>query len=410
MKNDYKTTEKKTIWVINQFAGTPTSGWGERHYYFSKYWIKKGYNVVILSAAYSHMFKNQPITNGEKYTIEKIEENITFCWVKIPKYKADGTASKLFAGLIFSINVIFINKNILPKPNFIIVSSPPIFSSIAGWLLKKKLKADKFLFEIRDLWPLTPMFLKGYSKWHPAIMVMAWFQKIGYKKSNYIVSVLPNSKEYISKISKKPEKFNWIPNGIDENLLQNEELPEKIINTIPKDKFIVGYTGTMGMANALEYFAEASNIINNDNIHFVFVGDGYLKKELKNIIKGNNVTFVPKINKNQVQNILSFFDVCFIGRNNTPLFDYGVSSNKYFDYMLSKTPVIVSSRRIKDPVELSNCGIIVKPENALAIKDGILKFYNMPKEELKIMGEKGYDYVKKYHNFDYLSDKYIKLF
>ena len=39
---------KKTIWVLNQTAGTPNSGWGERHYYFAKKWIAKGYKVGFL--------------------------------------------------------------------------------------------------------------------------------------------------------------------------------------------------------------------------------------------------------------------------------------------------------------------------------------------------------------------------
>ncbi|NCP21508.1 MAG: glycosyltransferase family 4 protein, partial [Zetaproteobacteria bacterium] len=124
----------------------------------------------------------------------------------------------------------------------------------------------------------------------------------------------------------------------------------------------------------------------------------------------NNITFIEKISKAQVQTVLSYFDVCFIGRNNTPLFDFGVSSNKYFDYMLSKTPILVSSNLINDPVERSQCGITVKPESAQTIADGILTFYNLPLAERKKMGEKAYDYVKKYHNFTVLSETYSSLF
>ncbi|MCK5815240.1 MAG: hypothetical protein KAH07_04775, partial [Flavobacteriaceae bacterium] len=123
----------------------------------------------------------------------------------------------------------------------------------------------------------------------------------------------------------------------------------------------------------------------------------------------SNITFISKVTKNQVQGILSTFNVCFIGRNNTPLFDYGVSSNKYFDYMLAKKPVLVSSNLIKDPVELSGCGITVKAENSLAIKEGIEKLYRLSTEDLNKMGELGYDYVKKNHNFEVLSNQYLKL-
>ena len=78
--------------------------------------------------------------------------------------------------------------------------------------------------------------------------------------------------------------------------------------------------------------------------------------------------------------------------------------------MLAKKPVISSSNKIKDPVELSGCGIVVEPESAKSIHKGILYLYNLEDEKRKHLGVKGYDYVKEFHNFSYLSDEYIKLF
>ena len=78
--------------------------------------------------------------------------------------------------------------------------------------------------------------------------------------------------------------------------------------------------------------------------------------------------------------------------------------------MLAKKPVISSSNKIKDPVELSGCGFVVEPENSEAIKEAILKLQQMPEKEINTLSMKGYKYVKEYHNFDYLSNLYIKLF
>jgi glycosyltransferase involved in cell wall biosynthesis len=402
----------KTIWVLNMTSGKPDSGWGERHYYFSKFWVKKGYDVKIISGSYNHLFKNQPVIDpNKKFTLEEVEQGITFCWVKIPKYDG-GSIFKLWSMIRFAIRTRNLSAELLGKPDYILVSSMPIFPVITGWYLKKKFKAKKMFFEIRDLWPLTPMYLKGYSKWHPIVMIMAWVEKFGYRKADAIVSLLPNANKYIDPISKDPSKYYWIPNGIDEDLLEKESLPEEIIKSIPKDKFIIGYTGTMGMANALEYLIDCSILLKEqEDIHFVFVGDGYLKEALQNRVSENqNVTFVNKINKNQVQAMLKLFSVCFVGRNNTPLFDYGVSSNKFFDYMLAKKPVISSSNKIKDPVELSGCGYVVEPESAEAIKEAILKLQSMSPEKRDQMAIKGYEYVKEFHNFNYLSNLYVKLF
>lgn len=142
--------------------------------------------------------------------------------------------------------------------------------------------------------------------------------------------------------------------------------------------------------------------------HFVLVGDGYLKAELESKSVGlTNITFIPKIRKNQVQAMLKHFDVCFVGRNDSPLFQHGVSANKYFDYMLAGKPVLDANNYIKDPVELSGCGIIVRPESAEAIVQGVLQLYNMPADERERMGRLGYEYVTKHHSIRYLAEVYL---
>ena len=194
-------------------------------------------------------------------------------------------------------------------------------------------------------------------------------------------------------------------------MVGNEALPQNIINLIPKDKFIVGYAGTIGFANAMEHLIEASLNIKENNIHFVIVGYGSLKKSYQNRVKNSkNITFINKIKKTQVQNILKHFDVCYLGRYKSPLYSHGVSYNKYFDYMLAKKPILESSELIRDQVELSGCGIIVPPENKESIISGILKLYKMDKFELETLGNRGYTFVKKYHDYDYLSKLYINLF
>lgn len=289
----------------------------------------------------------------------------------------------------------------------------PIFPIVVGKIFKKRYRNKKLIVEIRDLWPLTPMYLKGYSKYNPLVMILSWFERFAYKKSDEIVSVLPNAHKHINTISKNPSKFHYIPNGIEIQEKEHVKLPDEISAMIPKNKFIIGYAGTIGFANAMEYFIEASKLLKEESkIHFIMVGSGVLLEDYKSSIDKNqdNITFVPKIPKNQVQSILSYFDVCYLSRFDSKLYDYGVSYNKYFDYMLAKKPILESSNYINDQVEQSGCGFIVPPENPKEIVDGILKLKSMTDKERNALGMKGYEFVKKFHNFQYLSNLYINLF
>ena len=398
----------KVVWVINQFAGTPESGWGERHFYFSRYWVKHGYKVRIISGSFNHMFKKMPEVTG-LYKHE-IYEDVDFYWVRTPKYNPR-SVKRFLSMLVFMWRVLRLPLKELGKPDTIIVSSMPIFPIYSGIRLKKKFGA-KLLFEIRDIWPLTLQLLGNKSAYHPAVRFIGWFEKIGYRKSDRIVSLLPNAQEHFEEVAGKKVDFHYVPNGIDQDLLKHEPLDQKLKRQIPTGKFIVGYAGTLGLANALEFLIKASNTLKDfKNIYFVVVGDGYLKEELMESVKDNeNILFLPKIPKNQVQDLLTHFDVCFVGRNDTPLFKHGVSANKYFDYMLAGKPILDSNNYIKDPVELSGCGIIVAPDSVAAIKEGILKLYEMTEEDRQNLGSLGKKYVVNNHAIRALAEKYTQLF
>jgi hypothetical protein len=256
------------------------------------------------------------------------------------------------------------------------------------------------------------VLLGDVSKSHPAVRFIGWFEKFGYKKADKIVSLLPNAAEHFEEVAHAGSKFVYIPNGLDEEVLGKELAPTADLERIPENKFVIGYTGTLGLANALEFFVEAAGMLKDDpRFFFVVVGEGYLKKQLEEVSKDfGNIIFLPKVRKNQVASFLDKFDVCFVGRNDSPLFKHGVSANKYFDYMLASKPVLDSNNFIKDPVELSGCGIIVKPDSSEAIRDGILHLHSLGKDKLVEMGEKGKEFVKLNHSITFLSNEYVKLF
>ena len=399
---------KGIIWVINQFAGTPESGWGERHFYFAQYWIKMGYEVKIISSSYNHMFRQNHEVKG-LYKHENYE-GVDFYWVKTPKYDPK-SFMRFISMLIYTWRVLRLPVRKLGVPGTVIVSSMPIFPVYVGNRLKKRFKSQ-LLFEIRDIWPLTLQLLGNKSASHPAVKFIGWFEKLGYRKADHVVSLLPNAREHIEEVAGKKVEFQYIPNGIDPSQLKDETLPDEIKSQIPKDKFIVGYAGTIGLANALEYLIDAAiNLEKESDLFFVIVGDGYLKSDLMEKTKGcRNILFLDKIKKNQVQDLVSLFDVCFVGRNDTPLFKHGVSANKYFDYMLAAKPILDSNNLIKDPVELSGCGIIVKPDSTEAIVKGVLELKRMSKKERSEMGQKGKEYVLKNHSIKELALQYSKLF
>lgn len=397
------------IWIINEYAGSPYHGMEFRHYYLGKEFVKLGHSVTIISASYSHLFRNPPRTE-DRFTLENID-GINYLWVKVPKYKKSTDKRRVLKWLVFSLSLFFLPFKKLPKPDVMILSPMATFPVLPSYILAKIFRA-KFIFEVKDIWPLTLVELGGYSPKHPVIRIMRWLEIFALRRANIIVSVLPNYGEYL-KDNRINRDFVYIPNGVDLEELSNiEDLDDNVKELIPKDKFIVGYTGTIGIANALDVLIKAAYILKeNRDIAFVIVGDGQEKENLMKMVKEmnlDNVFFIPSISKRQVQAMLKYFDVCYIGLIKEGLFKYGVSPNKIFDYMYSGKPIIHAIDIEKDIISMANCGISVMAENPELVAEAIIKLKNMNVNDRINMGLKGKGYVIDNHSYKCLAKRVIE--
>ncbi|HIP02891.1 MAG TPA: glycosyltransferase WbuB [Campylobacterales bacterium] len=401
--------DKKNIWIINQYTGSSYYGMNFRSYYFAKEFVASGHEVTIFTGSYSHLFFNYPKTDG-MFTKESID-SINYIWVKVPKYKSSKSMGRVVNMFVFTMKLLLFNIFKIKKPDIIIISSLSLFPVLNAYIWSKLLKVE-FIFEVRDIWPLTLMQLGGMAKYHLLVIILGWFEKLGYKNAKKVVSVLPYAKEHMISHGMQENKFVAIPNGIFLDEVQEYE-DSDIMQHFPKDKFIVGYVGTIGIANAMEYLFEVAKLLqDNSYIHFVIVGKGgELNRSKKYCFehKLSNVTFIPPVAKNKVQGTLSLFDICYLGWHKKDIYNHGVSANKIFDYMYSAKPILHSISVQNDIVKKAQCGICVEAEDILEIKKAILHLLSLSKDNLAKMGNNGKKFVIKNHSYKTLSKRYMEI-
>jgi len=392
---------KKNIWIINEYAGSPYHGMEYRHYYLGKELSKDNFKITVISSSYSHLFKKLPKIGKESI------DGVDYLWLKTFNYGNSHNKKRVLKWFLFMFKCFFL-PFILKKPDVIIVSPMAPFSILPAWIISKIYKS-KLIYEVKDIWPLSLISLGGFSPNHPFIRFMGWFEQFALIKSDIIVSNLQNYGEHIKELYIKKD-FKWISNGVDlDELNEIESLSNEIIEQIPKNKFIVGYTGTIGVANALDSFLESMKYIDNNDIVYILVGNGQEKDFLIKKYSNKNIIFINAISKKQVQSILHLFDICFLGWNNDELYKFGTSANKIFDYMYSGKPILNSFSGKGDLVDISNSGITVEAKNPQAIARGILKMYNLTQEERKVMGMNGKNYVLEHFTYEKLANKYKEL-
>lgn len=398
----------KTIWIVCQYASTPETGMGGRHFYLAQELAKQGHKVYVIASSANHLLHSQPKLTGD-ITFEPAA-GLTFVWVKMPAYSEAHSKQRVLNWFLFPWRIQKLAKLIADKPDAVLCSSPSPIAFLGAQRLAKKFSA-RLVFEVRDIWPLTLTEIGGYSPKHPFIRLMQWVENKAYRDSDRVVSNLKNSVEHMVEHGLQKDKFTWVANGFSLDEVENAiPLETSVVNQLPKNKFIVGYTGTFGLANDLYTLIDAAEILKEEkNIGFVLVGGGKDKEQLTNYIKNRkleNVTVLDFIKKAQIQSMLANFDALTVGAKKEPMYRFGVSPNKLFDYLYAAKPILyyIESGNYT-PVESASAGIEVESGNPQALADAILKLYQMPEEQRQQMGENGRKAALEQYEYGMLAKK-----
>lgn len=400
------------ILLINHYAGSDYHGMEFRPYYMAREWKSMGHNVTILGADFSHLRKKNPVVQEDFQ--EEIIDGIKYVWVKTPEYKGNGVGRiKNISTFMWKLRCNYKKIADKYKPDAVIASSTYPLDIYPAHRIAKRCNA-KLCFEIHDLWPLSPMEIGGFSEKNPAIIVLQRAEDFAFKNSDVIVSILPDADKHIKERGFNTDKFVYVPNGI---IVSNEEKNppmEKTIERLQELKeqgyFLVGYTGNHSPANVLDTLIDAGKNTTDEKVKYILIGNGNVKDELIEYAKSNNVTnveFLDPILKDNMDNALQLLDVCFISLKKQNLFNYGVSPNKLFDYMMAARPVIYAVEASNDPVKDCGCGITVPAEDPKAVAEAVMKIKSLSDDEKKEMGQKGKEYVLENHMYHPLAEKFL---
>ncbi len=408
---------KKNIWIMNHYATDMYLDKSGRHYCFANNLIKKGYRVTIFCASTIHNSSEVIDIGQNKYMISSVDE-IKFVFVKTSNYVANG--KKRIKNMIdFYRNLFSTSKKYAElngRPDTIIASSVHPLAWLAGYKISKKFNS-KFIAETRDLWPETLVVMGKLSRNGIPARILYKLEKYIYKKADKLIFTFPGGKDYAENIGIDASKIRYINNGIDlDDYFSNKT--EFIYNDDDLNsngKYKILFTGSIGKANSIDRIINVASILKERgyiNIIFLIFGDGPEKENLQKFVQSNqieNVKFKGKVQKKYIPDILSRGDLNLFCLEHLPdLFKYGLSPNKMFDYFASGHPIVSNVECGYDMLEKYNCGLTVKGGSAEALAEGILKFYNMPKEEYDIYCQNA---LKAARNFDFkvLTDKLEKV-
>jgi len=396
------------IVIINQYAIPPSQIGGTRHFDFAQALTKLGHSVTIISGNYNHYSEQITTTQTTLIHTQQID-TVNFTTFKVKPYTKKSKFSRLTSMLTFARNL-GVHAHKLPaiqNADAIIASSPQLFAALASYFVARKQKTP-YLLEIRDLWPETLIKLGKISKYHPLCIILHIIEKYLYKHADRVITLLNGSAEYIAEHGADKNRIICLPNAVPEALIQ------KNIPATKNEKFTFTYAGSHGLANSLETIIEAAKILKERNQHqnitINFIGDGENKQQLISLsqqYKLDFINFLEPLTKHEIFEKLTEADAYIIIFRDSPLYQWGISPNKLYDYMALAKPVILGVNTQHDPIKISQGGISIPPENPLELANAMTHLVNLTFEQHKQMGANGRKYIQEHHNIATLAQQLL---
>lgn len=347
-----------------------------------------GMEVIVLTAMPNYpLGKVYPGYGGLFRVEDQNKVKIIRCAI-IPSQKAAllPRLVNYFSFVFFSLIIGLVK---LPRADYLLTESPPLFLGIAGMLLSR-LKGARWIFNISDLWPQSAAELGVIEPSSLAFHISSKLEAYFYKHSWLVTG---QSKAIVENIRTRfPQtRVYHLSNGVD---------VEAFVESTPEEHTPIQiiYAGLHGIAQGLEQMIEAAYLLRQEPIEFVFIGDGPDKQKLQqktNQYHLKNVIFKSPILKSEIPRALSKADIIFV-----PLKIQltGAVPSKLYEAMASARPVLLmagdeAARIVND----AHCGLVVKPGDINGLVETIKLLCSETHLRLE-MGKAGRKYVDEHFN------------
>ncbi len=307
---------------------------------------------------------------------------VIFGWFKVSKIKGD-----------FDTILVY-------EPSPVTVGIPAIKAS-------KKFRAPYF-FWVQDLWPQSLTAAGGVK--NP--LILGIFDKITrliYKKAKKVLVQSDGFKSYIKKQGVEEDKLIFYPNST-ESFYQKKDKVESIDRTLPSG-FRIMFAGNLGEAQSLHTIIAAASKLKliNDNIKWIFVGDGRAKESLLKQIEENNladtVYLVGSYPSEKMPDFFSCADVLIASLKSDPIFALTIPS-KIQSYLACGKPILASlDGEGAYVIEKAKCGYSSNAEDSLALANNVIKMFNHSQQERESMGNNAIEYFNKNFERELLLDR-----
>ena len=282
------------------------------------------------------------------------------------------------------------------RPDVLVAVSPPLGLAVPAMLLSRIWRIP-YVFDVEDLQPDSAADLGMLPGW--VIRLLYGLEKSAYRNAALVTTLTPSMRQRIISKGIAEEKVSLVEPRMDESLADLSPAEGSAFRQQYQigDKFLVVYSGNMGVKQGLDVVLDAASLNRADtSIVFLLVGGGADHDRLQRRaaeLNLSNIRFMPLLDEPGFRGLVAASDICLVTQQRSV--SEVAFPSKVVTYLAAACAIVASvnpGSEVAQVIRESGAGKVVPAEDAKALLSAILELRN---NDLQGLGRTGRDYARR---------------
>lgn len=349
----------RRLLCVYQHAPTPGAPGIYRHRRYFAELVRRGWSVDLVSTPRNYMTGAVPQRYRRHPVSTETIEGIAHHWVWAPggihRSRLNRVAN--YAGFA---TAAAIRAAVLPRPDILLVSSPPLPVAGLGPMLARRFGCP-WLLEVRDVWPESAVSVGWLKKESRLYRVADRFARRVTRSAPMVIVPTPGLEPLVR--AHGARDVRTVP-GI---VLPRRSNPVKRQRTrtrlgVRDEDCLFLYLGAIGVANGLDLLLDAvERLPEGVPARVVIAGDGSARHSFAEAIAAkrlNRVTLLPPVSQDEAGDLLAAADVGLHLLRPDPIFASALPS-KALEYLGASLPFVTTVPGLPSEVAVASGGAAV---------------------------------------------------
>lgn len=351
---------------VYQHAPTPGAPGIYRHRRYLAELVRRGWQVDLVSTPRNYMTGVVPSAYRSRPFRSETIDGIAHHWVWTPGGIHRSRAARVsnYAGFATAAAARALT---LPRPDVVLVSSPPLPVAGLGPLLARRFGCP-WLLEVRDIWPESAVSVGWLSSEGRAYEFLSRFARSVTGRARAVIVPTPGLEPLVR--GHGAREIHVLPGIVS----PRQPDPERRSRTrmrleIGDDECVFLYLGAIGVANGLDLLLEAvESLPPHVAAHVVVAGDGSARSSFAEAVESrqlDRITLLPPVGQDGVGDLLAAADVGLHLLRPDPVFASALPT-KALEYLGAGLPFVTTVPGLPSEVAVAGGGAAVSSASELA--------------------------------------------